>query len=79
MGMNHPRPDGNDCVRGDCGPMPSRGTKTGMGSNCCADGSDMSVDATNSMGSIRSATKSDAIHQVHGGPQTTSEGSHKIT
>lgn len=75
MGTNHPRPDGGDCVRGESiGGLPSRGTKTGMGSNCCDHGADMSQDATNSMGSIRSACKSDGTGRIKDAPPNTNAG-----
>lgn len=75
MGKNFPRPDGGDCVQGEnIGGLPSRGTKIGMGSNCCADGSDMSQDATNSMGSIRSDCKSDGTGRIKDAQPNTNAG-----
>lgn len=55
---NRPLPDGS--LRGDTKSMPDRGTSTGMGDNAQTEGMSLDLDATNSMGSIRSATQSDA-------------------
>lgn len=54
-------PDGTGVVMGDRKPMPDRGTSTGMtGYNTELDGASLDGEATNSLGSITSATKSDA-------------------
>jgi hypothetical protein len=56
MGKNFPRPTGE--LQGDDKAMPDRGTGTGI--NGDTHGADTSQSAINSMGSIKSATKSHA-------------------
>lgn len=48
----------NGQLQGDTSPMPDRGTSTGVSDSY---GADLSEDATNSMGSITGATKSDGM------------------
>lgn len=58
MGKNFPRPDDSGVVRGDTAAMPDRGTSTGMAGD--AYGADISQDAINRAGGIKSATQSHA-------------------
>lgn len=64
MGMNFPRPDGKGMVQGDSGAMPNRGTGTGFNGDTY--GADTSQSAINSMGSIKSSTKSDMADERPG-------------
>jgi len=64
MGKNFPRPDGTGVVQGDSGAMPERGTKTGF--NGVSYGADVSQDAINRQGGIKSATRSDPCNEACG-------------
>lgn len=55
MSESNYRPSGE--LQGDTKAMPNRGTKTGMNGDTY--GADLSGDATNRIGSIKSNTKSD--------------------
>jgi hypothetical protein len=50
-------------LQGDTKSMPDRGTSTGMSGNTDLGGMSIGADSTNSMGSIKSSTKSDAIDE----------------
>lgn len=52
----------NGALQGDTHGMPNRGSKTGFNGDTY--GADVSPDATNRMGSIKSATKSDPCEQT---------------
>jgi len=58
-------PDGTGVVMGDRKPMPDRGTSTGMTGFKTMNDMSIDVDATNSMGSITSATGSDPAEECH--------------
>ena len=55
MSESNYRPSGD--LQGDTRAMPNRGTRTGLNGDTY--GADLSVDATNSLGSIKSTSKSD--------------------
>ena len=59
MSESNYRPSGE--LQGDTKAMPDRGTSTGMSGNTDMGGMSINPDATNSMGSIKSACKSDPM------------------
>lgn len=63
------KPDGTGVVMGDKKAMPDRGTSTGMnpGAEPYLDGQSVDQSATNSMGGIGRATKSDPESTSFGG------------
>lgn len=61
MSESNYRPSGD--LQGDTKPMPNRGTKTGMNGDTY--GADLSGDATNAQGSIKSSTKSHPAEQCY--------------
>jgi hypothetical protein len=66
MSDSNYKPDGTGVVMGDRKPMPDRGTTTGMtGYNTHDEGMSLDLEATNTIGKITGATKSDPMDECY--------------